>query len=112
MVVIEDHTKEYMTDEGEQKEDVTIMMKKDAEDEEDDEVVDMQDYDNLEQYYYVRKVLKLRKKMKIKLVCLVPYGEGRMMCARPASPRPIAAPRSCALVSQFSDMCGPLSGDL
>ena len=32
MVVIEDHTKEYMTDEGEQKEDVTIMMKKDAED--------------------------------------------------------------------------------
>ena len=30
----------------------------------------------------------------------------------PASPRPIAAPRSCALVSQFSDMCGPLSGDL
>ena len=110
MVVIEDHTKEYMTDEGEQKEDVAITMKKDAEDEEDDEVVDMQDYDKLEQY--VRKVLKLRKKMKIKLVCLVPYGEGRMMCARPASPRPIAAPRSCALVSQFSDMCGPLSGDL
>ena len=81
MVVIEDHTKEYMTDEGEQKESVTIMMKKDEEDEDDDDVVDMQDYDKLE--LYVRKVLSLRKKFKIKLVCLVPYGEGRMMCAPP-----------------------------
>ena len=92
MVVIEDHTKEYMTDEGEQKESVTIMMKKDEEDEDDDDVVGMQDYDKLE--LYVRKVLSLRKKFKIKLVCLVPYGEGRMMCARSREPASIAAPRS------------------
>ena len=79
-MVIEDHTREYSAEcDEDEREGVTIMMKKDDDDDED--VIDMQpsNYDELEKY--VRKTLSIRKRDKIKLVCLVPYGNGNVMCA-------------------------------
>ena len=80
-MILEDHTREYKVgeEETEEKESITIMMKKDEDDADDDDVLDMQKYDKLEAY--VRKSLKLRKKLPIKLICLVPYDGNNIMCA-------------------------------
>ena len=91
-MILEDHTREYKVgeEETEEKESITIMMKKDEDDADDDDVLDMQKYDKLEAY--VRKSLKLRNKLPIKLICLVPYDGNNIMCVW--TPRGKAAPRA------------------
>ena len=78
VVNVEDHTREYESGEGElEREDVSIVMKKDAGD--GDDVYDLQpeNYAALEKY--IKRALKIRARDKIKLVCLVPYGDGHVM---------------------------------
>jgi hypothetical protein len=84
VVNVEDHTREYESGEGElEREDISIVMKKDPGD--GDDVFDLQpqNYDALEKY--VKRALKIRARDKIKMVCLVPYGEGHVMCVAPPS---------------------------
>eukprot|EP00966_Prymnesium_polylepis_P240870 5570522-Prymnesium_polylepis.1 len=72
--MIEDHTREYKTEDGAgDPEGVSIVMKKDEDDGED--IIDMSPagYNELEKY--VKRALKITPRTKVKLVCLVPYGD-------------------------------------